>query len=67
MVFLTIFRKFLFVWKNAVKSGSYGLKSNIRCIFGYFFYSGEHRTQQKTPKDPQFANVGMVVVYHENG
>ena len=29
------------------------------------FCSGVHRTQYRTPMNPQFANVGEVVVYHE--
>ena len=28
--------------------------------------SGVHRTLYRTPKDPQFVNIGVVVVYHEN-
>ena len=29
------------------------------------FGSGVQRTLYRTPKDPQFANVGVVVVYHK--
>ena len=40
VAFWTIFRKFLFSGKNAIKSGLYGLKPKIRCIFRYFFTQG---------------------------
>ncbi len=35
-------------------------------FFLVFFGSGVHKTLYRTPKDPEFVKVGVVVVNHEN-
>ena len=60
MASLTIFEG------NAIKSGLYGLNFKKICFSRYVFGSGVHKTLYKTPNDPQFVKVGVVVVNHEN-
>ena len=64
MAFLTILRKFLFFWEEAVKRFFF-TKAQNKMYLWVLFCSGVHRTQYRTPMNPQFANVGEVVVYHE--
>ena len=35
-------------------------------FFLVFFGSGVHKTQYRTPKDPKFVKVGVVMVNYEN-
>ena len=65
MASLTILEKNISLGGNAIKSGLHGSKSKKICFSWYFLAQGCIRLY-RTPKDPKFVKVGVVMVNYEN-